>query len=74
MQRMKTNAASIGVENWIGKNVVQIYHHRCQHQKIGMFPIIFEENFRNDNRKNQMQKIVDEFSKVKKVVYHLELI
>ncbi len=71
MKRMITNAVAIGIENWIGKNMVQIHQHCRQKKKIGVFPIIFEENFRNHNRENQMQKIMDDFADVE-MTFHIE--
>lgn len=40
MQGMKMNAASIGVKNRIGEQMIQINKHCCQHQQPGFFPLI----------------------------------
>lgn len=54
MQRMKTNAASSLLENWLSKNMVYIYQHGGQHNEISLFPIFFIENKRYKHWKYQV--------------------
>ena len=43
MQRVKINAAAIGVINGIGQQVIKIHYHGRHHDQPRLFPSIFKE-------------------------------
>lgn len=65
MKWMKPDARSVRIKNWVGKNMVNIYSHGSDHDKIGLTPIFFKKYFRNEKRKNKMHKIMEDFPDVK---------
>ena len=62
---MKSDARSVRIKDWVCKNMVDIYSHGRQHDKIGISPMILKKHFRNKKRENKMQKIMEDFPGVK---------
>lgn len=60
MQRVKANAASVGLENRRGKQMIQIHQHCRKQYQIDFFPVFSEKTVSNKQRKAQMQKVVYE--------------
>jgi hypothetical protein len=58
MQQMKINTATVGRKNGRAEQMIGIYKHRPKHNKIGFSPILMKENQCNEQRKNQMQKVM----------------
>lgn len=65
MKWVKSDARSVRIKNWVCKNMVNIYSHGSNHDKIGFTPMIFKKHFRNEKRENKMQKIMEDFPNVK---------
>jgi hypothetical protein len=55
MQWMKINAATIGIVNGIGQQVVKIHNHRQRHDQPGLFPSIFEDKYRYQSGNQNMK-------------------
>ena len=47
MQGMKINAATIGIVNGTGQQVVKVYNHRQHHDQPRRFPSRFKEKNRD---------------------------
>jgi hypothetical protein len=47
---VKTDTASIWIENGIGEQVVDIYEHRAQHYQTSIFPVFFPEKASKNKR------------------------
>ena len=65
MKWMKSDARSVRIKDWVSKNMINIYRHGRQHDKIGISPIGFKKNSRNYNRENKVQKIMKDFAQIK---------
>lgn len=59
MQNMVANTASSRIKNRIGKQMIQIYQHRCNHNQPSLFPVVPKENISDKSRKKKMQAIME---------------
>lgn len=59
MERVKVNAASIGVKNGIGEKMIQVYCHRQHHVKPGLRPFGLIAYSGSHARHNKVKDQVD---------------
>ena len=60
MQRMKVDAAAIGLKNRIGEQMIQVDQHRGNQNQVYYLPILLEEPVGDEKGKPEMQKVVYE--------------
>lgn len=65
VQQMIADTVSVGIENWVGKNMIEVNQHGSQHDEIGFLPVISEKNQGNEKRRNEMKKVMDDLADVK---------
>lgn len=60
VQRMKIDAAAVGLKDWIRPQVIQVHEHRRDEDQVRSFPILLKKEPRNEKRRAEMQEVVKE--------------
>lgn len=59
MERVKSYTTATRLEYWRGKKMIQVHQHSQQEQDIDLFPFLSEKDHRNQQRYNQVKKIMN---------------
>jgi len=57
---VETDTATIGIKNWIGQQMVQIYKHCCNHNQTCLPPILLPEKLCEYKWYQQVKRVMDE--------------
>lgn len=60
MKNMEPDAATAGMKNRVGQQVVQVYQHSRQQDEVVALPLFFVIAVRNKRREQQVKRVMDQ--------------